>query len=63
VKSGQPDKPEHFNRLEDEEFVVWVPKGMTFEDNIVKILAFNHKGEEMYKVSTAMKMTGEGCGD
>jgi hypothetical protein len=63
VKSGQPDKPEHFNRLEDEQFVVWVPKGMTFENDLVKILAFNYKGNVMFKVSTAMQMIGEGYGN
>ncbi len=56
-----PEKPEHFNLLIEEELKVWVPKGMTFNGNIVKIIALPYKGKKILKVSTANYMQGEGC--
>lgn len=47
--------------LTEDEFMVWVPKGMTFKDNLVKIIALPHMGKKILKVSTAQYMQGEGC--
>ncbi len=56
-----PEKPEHFNLLTEDEMKVWVPKGMTFQNNLVKVIALPYKGKKVLKVSTAQTMEGEGC--
>jgi len=35
---------------------------MTFTDNIVKVVAVPFRGKQIIKVSTAVNMEGEGCG-
>jgi len=56
-----PKEPEHFTLLTEEMFKVWVPKGMTFDDDLVKIIALPYQGKYILKVSTADNMKGEGC--
>lgn len=47
--------------LMEDDFKVWVPKGMTFKDDLVKVIALPYKGKKVLKVSTAQSMEGEGC--
>ncbi len=36
---------------------------MTFEEGIVKIIGLPYRGDYVLKVSTAVSMEGEGCGN
>jgi len=35
---------------------------MTFQDDLVKVIAIPFRGKKILKVSTAYNMEGEGCG-